>query len=54
MTKKLPEWMKDFEITRERGDDLRPDQHPDKKIADFESAYILFSLPEKPKTDKGK
>ena len=36
------------------GEDLRPDQHPDKRITDFESAYILFSLPEKPKTDKGK
>lgn len=27
------------------GEDLRPDQHPESKIADFESVYILFSLP---------
>lgn len=31
------------------GEDLRPDQHPESKITDFENAYILFSLPEKTK-----
>lgn len=36
------------------GEDLRPDQHPESKIADFESAYILYSLPEKTKRSKSK
>lgn len=36
------------------GDDLHPDQHPDRNIAAFDSAYIIYTLPEKTDADKSK